>query len=151
MSGIVMRMVVTATVLFLAGCAGSEESAQEEQLPQQQETSPAVSFQMSTDTVDVLRRGERIAGVPADPEPGTMYSVQIGAYREPANAEAAEALARQRFAHPVLRHSDASGLVHIRVGRFSTRQGAEELRSEMKGSFPRDYVDCWIVQLKEHE
>lgn len=151
MSSGTMLLAVTATALLLAGCAGSEDSAQEAQLPPPQETSPAVAFEMSTDTVDVLRQGERVAAAPLDPEPGTTYSVQIGAYREPANAEAAEALARQRFAHPVLLHADASGLVHIRVGRFSTRQAAEELRSEMKGSFPRDYADCWIVQHKEHQ
>jgi cell division septation protein DedD len=110
-----------------------------------------VSFEKSTDTVDVLRRGEPSSGV-LEPNPrDTLYSVQIGAFRDLGNASSAEVRAQERFAHPVLRYHDAAGLFHIRVGRFSTRRAAESLRSEMQTTYPRDYHDCWVVQITEAE
>jgi len=81
-----------------------------------------------------------------------LYSVQIGAFKEAANAASAEERARERFPHPILRYQDhTAGLYHVRVGRFSTRGAAEELKAEMQATYPRDYRDCWIVLLTEIE
>jgi len=140
-------------IIALAGCAGTEETTQQEdQPPAVTEPAGPVSFQMSTDTVDVLRRGERGSGVVAPGRSDTLFSVQIGAFKDPANAATAEEQARERFSHPVLRyHDQRAGLYHIRVGRFSTRRAAEELRTTMRAAYPRDYEDSWIVRLTETE
>jgi len=141
--------LAAAGMLIIGGCASTEEGTEkeEESVPVLEAPAP-VSFEMSTDTVEVLRRGERGSGVLETQSGDTLYSVQIGAFKEPANAASAEERARERFPHPILRYQDlTAGLYHVRVGRFATRGAAEELKAEMQSAYPRDYGDCWIVLL----
>jgi hypothetical protein len=145
-------VLATVGLLILTGCASTEETAEEQvgTAPPSEAPGRPVSFEMSTDTVDVLRRGERSSGVLEPGRGDTLYSVQIGAFKDPGNAASAEKQARERFQHPVLRyHEQGPGLYHIRVGRFATRRAAEDFRTEMRTAYPRDYGDCWIVRLTE--
>lgn len=148
-----------AVPLLLSGCGSSEESVEEsppppqprqEVLPPQKET-PArkLEFETRTDTVTATHANEGAA-------PGTQtrgvqvrYMVQIGAFKDPKNADAIQAAARRRYHLPVLNdfHS-GRGLYQIRMGFFESRESAHAFRQKMIDGYPADYKDSWVVQLK---
>lgn len=110
----------------------------------------ATQFEASTDTVaslpgrapaDSLRAGD--AGVTAH------YTIQIGAYKDPRNASATQARARERYNVPVLNEFDPKrGLYQIRLGLFEAREAAEAFLAAMKTEHPGEYRDAWIAVLK---
>jgi cell division septation protein DedD len=77
------------------------------------------------------------------------YMVQIGAFKDPQLATAVQSAARERYHLPVLNDFNTSHtLYQIRIGFFETREDAYDFRQKMRGDFPQDYKDAWVVQLK---
>jgi len=64
------------------------------------------------------------------------FTVQIGAFREPA----AGFVGAAQDHGEVVRESNAEGLTLVSVGRFEDRDSAEALRVKMAGSYPDAYV-----------
>jgi cell division septation protein DedD len=78
-----------------------------------------------------------------------LFSIQIGAYKEPANASAAQSHARERYTLPVLNEfQERPGLYRIRIGNFATREEAAAQLARMRTAFPADYRDSFILQLQ---
>jgi cell division protein FtsN len=154
-----MRFLVILSLLFcsaalLTGCSSGEQSQEEPPAPppltpMEQPKAPEVEFEMKTDTVDAVKRFERVGGDSGSTQVGVRYLVQIGAFKEPQNASAAQVKARERFAQTVLNDFDkVTGLYQIRIGFFETREGAEAFRQKIKTEYPGEYTGSWIVTLK---
>ncbi len=75
--------------------------------------------------------------------------VQVGAYKDPQNANTVQVAARERYHLPVLNdYHTVLGLYQIRIGFFETREAAQDFLGKMQHDYPSDYKDSWIVQLK---
>jgi cell division protein FtsN len=147
------EFLVTVGLVLLAGCAPSLPPIRESDPPPPRQEKPLVQppaeFETKTDTLEVARNS-------APPVPDTTatnadiwYAVQIGAYKDPQNASAAQALARERYQLPVINDfSQPTGLYQIRLGSFPTRETARDFLRNMQQAFPAEYRDSWIVQLK---
>jgi len=132
----------------IPGCSSPEEATQETPTDATTERQE-VRFEVRTDTVVVVKPDEAVVASPAPREAEIRFAVQIGAFRDPENARSVGDAARGRFSSPVTNNYDTeSGLYLVRVGAFETRDQAHELRVKMQRAYPKDYRDCWIVQVK---
>ncbi|MGB6031346.1 MAG: SPOR domain-containing protein [Bacteroidota bacterium] len=135
----------------LPGCSSPEQTGQETATDATTE-GREVRFEVRTDTVEVLKPDDSVVATAAASEPEIRFAVQIGAFRDPENARSVGDAARGRFSFPVTNNYDAeSGLHLVRVGTFETRDAAHEIRVKMQKGYPKDYRDCWIVQVKEDQ
>lgn len=149
--------MLLACCLFIGGCAASDSTRQEPAAPV---TTPAVSaapapvqqpeeFVARIDTVEAAEAREPMIADSTLAEGEIRFSIQIGAFREPANASIAQAHAREHYGLPVRNEFDErSGLYQIRIGSFSTREEAQAQIARMKTEFPAEYKDSFIVQAK---
>ncbi len=146
-------ILAAAPLLLLIGCGTSEETAQtpppNPPAPTVQQAQPKPDFETRTDTVAARRKATDTSVPASHRDLQIRYMVQIGAFKDPANASAVQTAARQRYHMPVVNdyHTKLS-LYQIRIGFFETRGAAETFRERMKREFPKDYTDSWVVQLK---
>lgn len=105
------------------------------------------------DTVRIQTYDEELALTDRDiPQLVPHYSVQIGAYRRPENAERAFRIARQRFNLETNTEYDTeSALYKITVGNFPTYDQAREFRDRIVREYPREYYDAWIVEITQRQ
>jgi cell division septation protein DedD len=143
------------TLLFLAGgCGTGQETGEHDTLaattpPRADQPLPSIQLQTRTDTVDALRTTAHHDTAASTDTAYTAYSVQIGAFRDPANAGQIVARARERYHFPVLNDFfPRQGLYQIRIGMFATQEEAHAFRERMQKEFPEEYRDCWVVTLK---
>lgn len=147
-------LLLLALALLAAGC-GTTEQTQES--PPEAPAPPAAlpaepppqELRSRVDTVSVQQTtlppldSAGVSDLPA------RYVVQIGAFKDPALADAAQALARQRYAMTVLNdYNPLVGLYQIRVGFFDTKEEAYVFRTRIQNEFPEEYKDAWVVQFK---
>lgn len=155
----VSPFIVTAVALplLLSGCGSGEKSVKEISPPATQQVLPPVKdpppkkleFQTRTDTVTADRANERNIAGTLSRGAQIRYMVQIGAFKDPKNATAIQATARQRYHLPVLNDFHAGrGLYQIRMGFFESRENAHAFRQKMIDEYPAEYKDSWVVQLK---
>lgn len=151
-----LRLFLAALMLIvlLAGC-GTTEQTEETSLPPPspppvQPTVPAPpEYRTQVDTVSALQAAPLSADSSAGVAAQERYVVQIGAFKDPALANAAQTLARQRYAMTVLNdYNPLVGLYQIRVGFFDTKEEAYLFRARIQNEFPEEYTDAWVVQFK---
>ena len=106
-------------------------------------------FETRTDTVAPVLRTIRKHTPSIRKEPQIRFMVQIGAFKDPEMASKVQVTARMRYHLPVLNdYHTTLGLYQIRIGFFETRTAANTFRKKMRGEYPEDYRDSWVVQLK---
>lgn len=106
-----------------------------------------MEFETRTDTINSERNGERDRTTFAGNEPQIRFAVQIGAFKDPQNANAVQMTARERFQMPVVNDYQASETMYnIRIGNFASKDSAYVLRDRIQREYPDDYKDSWIVQ-----
>lgn len=156
-----MRMPfrISALLLLLAGC-GSVEETTEEQVPPPAipppyivrdsiRSEPPLSFRIQSDTVAAAGVPGTEAAPRSTDAPDIRFMVQIGSYRNAANAAAIQSRARERYGIPVMNEFDpARGLYQIRMGFFETREAAQLMRDRLVREHPSEYGDAWIVRLR---
>ena len=150
--------------ILLAGCSSSQESSeQKESTPPQpaqkvpeESPKPEPKITPRADTLNVdVKNDQRPAYEPKPaPEPTEQvmprggYTVQIGAYKMPDNAERIASLARERYgAKSVFTIIDKmDNLYKVMVGDFTSKDEARRFRDEMAQRYPGDYKDAWVSE-----
>lgn len=146
-------IIVLGVALLAAGCGATDSTVQETAAPVNlQPVTPAPSPPSElVARVDTIEAAETTGVIVADStlaDGVVCFSVQIGAFKEPANACAAQTLARGRYTLPVLNEfQERPGLYRIRIGSFATREEAQGHLDRMKVDFPADYRHSFILQL----
>lgn len=81
--------------------------------------------------------------------PHSLFTIQIGAYTDAANALRTQRLAKARFENePVFNEFDEKAqLYRVSVGRFVRKEEAEKFLRTIQKTFPREYGKCWIKEL----
>ncbi len=145
-------LLLPSCALLFAACGGTEtvqEEAAPPTPPPAQVTPKKTEFETRTDTVDAAKSGERSQPAAVQHEPQIRFMVQIGAFKDPANASRVQTAARERFHLPVINDFHMKrGLYQIRLGFFERRADATAFRARMISDYPKEYTDSWIVQLK---
>ncbi len=147
------RPILIVSIALLGGCGSTEQTAEiSEPLPPAPPSAfqpPPVAFESSVDTIDASKREEGALVDTVTADTGIRFAVQIGAFKDPKNASALQALARERHTVPVLNEFDpAFSLYQIRVGAFLTRAEARDFLLTMQSRFPGEYRDSWVVECK---
>jgi rare lipoprotein A len=77
----------------------------------------------------------KVVGLPRQEPPGGFYTVQVGAFRDQANAERLrETMAREYGAAELQEYDSPQGMFHrVMVGKQEDLAGAEELRKKLRG------------------
>lgn len=142
-------LTVIGLTAVLSACGTTSEPEKIPPPPQvREQPAPRMEFESRTDTVNAVHTEE---GAQRDSggKPSIRFMVQIGAFRDPHLASNVQNTARQRFKLPVLNdYNTQLSLYQIRIGFFETREAALAFREQMQKSFPGDYTDSWLVQLK---
>jgi cell division protein FtsN len=151
--------------LFFGGCSSSDESQgeTEEEITQGEQPAPKVGVYkpgVGRDTVFITKKDtvvirviqqpktELTEGEPAEisvPE-GALFTVQIGAFRNPANGDQAYRKAMQEFTESVYKDYNASSDFHrVMVGNFQTKTEALAFRQTC---VEKGYADAWVLPIK---
>ncbi len=72
------------------------------------------------------------------PNPSTLYKVQIGAFKERANAESLATEAKAKGLDSIVKQED--NLYKVQIGAFSSRENAEQLAEEAKNKGFNVYI-----------
>ncbi len=148
-------IVFLASSLLVAGCATTDSTVPETTAPgtAQPVTSappspPPAELVARVDTIDAAETAMATVADSTLADGEVRFSVQIGAFKEPANACATQTRARERYNLPVLNEfQERPGLYRIRIGSFATREEAQGHLQRMKTEFPADYKHSFILQL----
>lgn len=85
-------------------------------------------------------------------EIGAFFTVQIGAYKQPLNAEQVNRQAQQRFNLETSTNYDATDeLYKITVGQFTNYGQARTFCDRIMREFPSDYYDAWVVEISNRQ
>lgn len=157
----------------LAGCTASseleEENGSQQQTPAavtpppvvkpvqaQPAQTPKQGFTTKEDTIEVEsaqrnHRPEHKPVVPVKQSPAvTAFRVQIGAFKEEANAQRATGLLAKRYhKQAAFYFDDASKLFRVTIGNFATEKEAKKFAAAMKKKYPREYKNTWVVRRAE--
>ncbi len=161
-TGLCILMILTVAAILAGGCSSSDQSTQTQQ-PDRSVLQPPpaqrteVKQAPQPDTVNVtVQNTERpkydpAPGVTPQPQstesPTGRYSVQLGAYKMPDNADRIASLARERFGLKVYSIYDkADNLYKVMVGDFAVKDDARAFRDRMVMQFPTDYKDAWVSE-----
>jgi cell division septation protein DedD len=161
---IYITLCITAAI-FLIGCSSSEESTNKQETPPPAEVKkapeqpivkqePPVVKKIDTVNVDIQNQQKPIyepkPTVPPpmqNANPSGKYSVQIGAYKMPDNADRIASLAKERFNLNVYTSVDKlDNLYKVMIGDFNSKDEARNFRDEMARKFPSDYKDAWVSE-----
>ncbi|MBI4810871.1 MAG: SPOR domain-containing protein, partial [Ignavibacteriales bacterium] len=79
--------------------------------------------------------------------PTGKFSVQIGAYKMPDNADRIASLAKERFNMNVYTNYDETDqLYKVMIGDFESKDSARSFRDAMATKYPDDYKDAWVSE-----
>ena len=161
---ILVAFLVTI-LLGAPGCGSSEETSTNEGTKPAQEA-PAAQTAEKQDKQEVTR-AQKIDTLNVDvkdtpkqaydsrgsvPRPGSTtpsgkFSVQVGAYKMPDNAERVANLAKERFGKTVYTMPDKdTDLYKVYIGDFAVKDDARRFRDEMVQKYPTDYIDAWVSE-----
>ncbi len=161
---LILTAALLSGLLLLTGCSSSNESAARQAgTPAVQNTGraeePAARVDKPVtpaDTVNVtVRNTERPSYEPKSQTstaarqavPTGRYSVQLGAYKMPDNAERIASLARERFRLNVYTSYDKNdNLYKVMLGDFASKDDARAFRDSMVQQYPLDYRDAWVSE-----
>jgi cell division septation protein DedD len=144
---IVLSLIAAASLLWQA-CTSTEESTS------QTSGEPSREIQKTTSRVDTVQTAVESsqkpsyeAKSPVGGSPAGKFSVQVGAYKMPDNAERIGSLAKERFGKNVYTVHDAgTDLYKVLVGDFFSKDDARNFRDEMVRQYPADYKDAWVFE-----
>ncbi|MGA9117280.1 MAG: SPOR domain-containing protein [Bacteroidota bacterium] len=140
-----------AGILLLAGCGSGEEARREAPPPEVAPAPPPdtlLHFETRTDTLSAALPRVAAETPPDTGSPALRFMVQVGAFRNPANADRLRHLTRSRCDMTVMNNYDAGlGLYQIRIGFFETYEAAAVFRTRLRADHPGEYRDAWIVGL----
>ncbi len=158
-------MLCVVASLFFIGCSSSEEATDKQETPPPAEVQkapeavivkeePPVIKKIDTVNVDIQNQQKPIyeptptpPPLPENQIPAGKYSVQIGAYKMPDNADRIASLAKERFNLNVYTSVDkADNLYKVMIGDFNSKDEARNFRDEMARQFPSDYKDAWVSE-----
>lgn len=75
------------------------------------------------------------------------YSIQLGAYKMPDNADRIGAFAKERFDMNVYTSYDETDkLYKVYLGDFETKDAARTFRDVIASKYPEDYKDAWVSE-----
>lgn len=135
--------------LVVASCATTVEVREEPPPPPPvEEPAPEpTTFRTQTDTLHSAAVVD--AAHPVDRRnPEIRFMVQVGAFRDAANASRVQEATRERFRMPVVNdYNLLKGVYQIRIGFFETREAAAAFRDRIVREYPREYGDSWVVPL----
>jgi cell division septation protein DedD len=142
---------------FLLGCGTTGETEQTAPptpppppASQPDVAAPPKEFESRTDTVSGVHGVTEKIDTPSTVTPNVRWLVQIGAFKDPLLAKAAQEGARQRYPMTVLNdYNPLVSLYQIRIGFFTTKEGAQSFRDRIQKEFPEEYKGAWVVQLNE--
>lgn len=78
------------------------------------------------------------------------FTVQIGAYSQPLNAERTFRTAQQRFNLETNTEYDSiNELYKITVGKFTNYEQARAFRDRIMRDYPTEYYDAWVVEITQ--
>jgi cell division septation protein DedD len=160
-----VALCIVSFVLF-AGCSSSDQTAEKTETPPPPpaqvktpaENPPPVMNPTDNKKIDTLKVDVKDITKPAyepkevpPPPPGKMptgnFSVQIGAYKMPDNADRIASLAKERFSMTVYTVVDrADNLYKVMIGDFNSKDEARNFRDEMANKFTSDYKDAWVSE-----
>lgn len=141
--------ILTGIVIVISGCKSPEvvsdkvdDSAVEESV-----------FSARQDTVRVQSYTDGTLPEYADVDELTEYfTVQIGAYEDPMNAEQVYRKAQQRFNFETNTEFDAEkGLYKITVGKFINYDQARAFCDRIMREYSIDYYDAWVVEITQRQ
>jgi len=154
--------VCFVSFLTLLGCSSSKQTEMPPPPPSEERPSVIIPPQAPASTVekkvDTLKVDVKNTQKPAYEEketplpvanvmPTGNFSVQIGAYKMPDNADRIASLAKERFNLKVYIIVDrADNLYKVMIGDFNTKDEARNFRDEMASKFPGDYKDAWVSE-----
>ena len=149
-------------IMLFVGCGSSEETTEKKEEPSTQTSTPLKTSEQATkeeprvDTVNVNVQNsqqpvyDQKTTISTQHVPLGKFSVQIGAYKMPDNADRVAALARERFGKSVYTVQDkTSELYKVFVGDFTVKDDARKFRDEMAQKYPSDYKDAWVSELSQ--
>ena len=142
------------------GCGSSEEtSSTQETKPPQEAAARAAQETKTPPTVDTLSTGVKELPKPVNDSRAPVsaatlssgkFSVQIGAYKMPDNADRVAALAKERFGMNVYSVRDiVDDLYKVYIGDFTAKEEARKFRDEMVQKYPTDYKDAWVSEIPQ--
>ncbi|MBI5020317.1 MAG: SPOR domain-containing protein [Ignavibacteriales bacterium] len=146
--------------ISLIGCSGSEQSEKDEMPPpppvtqepvkKQAEPSPVVK-QVDTLKVEVKDIDKpKFEPAPINPEnkfERGNYSIQLGAYKMPDNADRIAAITKERFNMNVYTSFDTTDeLYKVYLGDFETKDAARTFRDVISFKYPEDYKGAWVFE-----
>ncbi len=147
----ILIFALACGILLLMGCSSSKQASTTGEVaapPQTEKAAPPVD----TLTVDT-RNAEKPAYESRTPPstapvpPAGKFTVQVGAYKMPDNADRIASLAKERFARPVYTILDkADNLFKVMIGDFLTKDDARRFRDDMVQKYPSDYKDAWVSE-----
>jgi cell division protein FtsN len=142
------------TVLLLTGCGSTEQietspppapradSAAKETQP------PVIQIETKTDTLVTLGMANVGSDSIASADSTARFTIQVGAFKEPKNAAAMQALVKLHCQEPVMNEFNArSGLYQIRVGKFVTQAEAAGLLRRLLVEHSSIYTGSWVVRI----
>jgi hypothetical protein len=150
MNKILLAVVVGICVLsLLTGCktpAVISESVDEESIEESifSARKDTVRIQTYEEDSDVHER--EMSGL------YEYFTVQIGAFKDPSNAERIYRRAQQRFnLETNTDYDSAEGLYKITVGKFMNYEQARSFCDRIMRDFPKDYHDAWVVEITQRQ
>ncbi len=163
--------------LFLSGCWTSEETTKNDDLnktqrqkngtAQKNQTTkktlppsaktirqkPPHGFSINADTIEV-ESGKRIstktkpAAKPAELK--KYYTIQIGGFKDAANAKRAAQLLKKRYSNPTNNFYDSNlKLNRVFIGVFSASADAQLFLNGMKRDYPADYKQAFVWKIEK--
>lgn len=146
----IVHAIVLSMFSILVGCGRIPETQETQTLPPvAAPPQQRIEFETKTDTVTMEHSGSIAAAGNEARDIQIRYMVQIGAFKNPHNASAVQAIARERYHLPVLNDfNTAFTLYQIRIGFFETKEDAYKFRTRMQQEYSSQYNDAWVVQLK---
>ena len=78
------------------------------------------------------------------------YSVQVGAFRVPSNADRCQKLVTQRFKFRAVNFYDkAIKMYRVTIGDFTKKKDAFAFWRSLKEKYPKDYADSWVAEMRK--
>ena len=151
--GMLSVLFVCTGIMAGTGCGSSHvtqmDSTATPPPPVVRQTPPAVELTTTTDTLHTVPAREGTRPDSSASQSRTRYTIQIGAFKDPQNANGVQQKARQRYQLPVLNDYDTvRGFYRICIGVFDSRESAQAFSENLKKDYPGEYSDCWVAQLR---
>ncbi len=153
LSHMLVAAIVLSAALIVMGCSSSHKTTTGTETQSPAPETKAGQMDQKVDTVNVgVQNNQKPtyeSGAPSTTgvRPAGRYSVQIGAYQMPDNADRVASLAKERFTTSIYTFLDKKdNLYKVMIGDFTTKDDARRFRDDMVQKYPGDYKDAWVSE-----